>query len=437
MKRLSMIGCSYDDYLCEQLKRKEVFVDYFDVNSRTEIDLNCQLLLLDLRGSSSVDWANSLIKSLDKNALILVLIERQQLKSPAIPVLIGQHAWDYHTAPFEIDRLMRLLGHAMGIIRIKQQCTEKLKLSYEAPVGSVNSAVMQALDKQVKRAAPTEIPILIRGESGTGKELVARRVHQQSSRANGPFIAVNCGSLTSGVVQSELFGHEKGSFTGAVTQHKGKIAQADGGTLFLDEIGDLPLEQQVNLLRFLQEGTFDLVGGHAPCSANVRIVAATHIDLDVAIERGEFRLDLFYRLNGLTVLVPSLRERKEDIIELAMQFCQQYAGEYGVESCQFSPGAKQAMLEHSWSGNVRELINRIRRAVLLCEDGLIKSVDLELKQSIVQPEFAQGLKCIKNSVEKKALLSAIERHEGKMAIVASDLQISRATLYRLIDKHEL
>lgn len=444
MKRVSIIGQSYDDFLCAQLKQRGFFVEYSGVDELERFNFSCDLLLLDLRSYEQALWVQQIISRLHKHTLILILIDRKQLKIDSIQQLIGQYAWDYHTAPFEIDRLVRLMGHALGVIHIRQQCVKGRQdgtcssLSWAQPVDPVMcSKVMQRLAKKIDRAAPTNIPILVRGESGTGKELIARRIHSQSSRANRSFVAVNCGSLISGVVQSELFGHEKGAFTGAVNGHKGKISQADGGTLFLDEIGDLPLEQQVNLLRFLQEGTFDSVGGARAQTSDVRVVAATHIDLESAIERGEFRLDLFYRLNGITIELPALRERKEDIIQLARYFCDKYAKEYCVGKCQLSKDACYAMLKHEWVGNVRELINRIRRAVLLCEDGLIRPQDLELEDVIARPLFAQGLKTMKDEVEKNALVTAIQKHNGKMDIVASDLQISRATLYRLIDKHEI
>ncbi|MGS0727303.1 sigma-54-dependent transcriptional regulator, partial [Shewanella sp. 0m-11] len=322
MKYVSVIGHQYDEFLCEQLKRKGVYVDFYNAGDLKNVNSDCHLLLLDLRGEENTCWAKKVIKLCHKATLVIMLIERRQLKSTYSLKLISQYAWDYHTAPFEMDRLLRLIGHALGLIRIRQQCESDPQPKHCDDVKTVtNSQTMQALSKQVIRAAPTNIPILIRGESGTGKELIAKKIHQQSTRSAGAFIAVNCGSLSSGVVQSELFGHEKGSFTGAVSCHKGKISQADGGTLFLDEIGDLPIEQQVNLLRFLQEGTFDTVGGCKPQAADVRILAATHIDLEAAIERGEFRLDLFYRLNGITLELPPLRERKEDIIPLADYFC--------------------------------------------------------------------------------------------------------------------
>ncbi len=438
MKYVSLIGHQYDEYLCEQLKRKGVYVDFYNASNPEDFNSDCHLLLLDLRGEENTCWTKKIIKQCHKATLVIMLIERLQLRSSSSQKLISQYAWDYHTAPFDLDRLLRLIGHALGLVklRVKHQVEQQLNHCDEVKT-VINSKAMQTLSRQVIRAAPTNIPVLIRGESGTGKELVAKKIHQASNRSDGPFIAVNCGSLSSGVVQSELFGHEKGAFTGAVNCHKGKIAQADGGTLFLDEIGDLPIEQQVNLLRFLQEGTFDTVGGCKPQAADVRILAATHIDLDAAIECGQFRLDLFYRLNGITLELPALRERKEDIIPLAEHFCRRYADEFNIGPCCFSEQAKTAMLEHEWIGNVRELINKIRRAVILCDDGTIQTTDLELAEANGCSDFAQGLKTIKNEVEKHVLVTAIQRYNGKMESVARDLQISRATLYRLIDKHEI
>jgi len=437
MRRVTIIGSSYDSYISSQLKEKGIISEFYTANNSNVLNSKNQLILFDVRGLNSIYDIRTAIKALDASALILIIIDREQLQHYEIPLLIAQHAWDYHTAPVQIEGLSLLIGHAMGIVRIRQEySTDEQKPHQDLEEQSVmHSHAMRDLSKQVSRAAPTNIPILIRGESGTGKELLARYIHRQSHRADKPFITVNCGSLSSGVVQSELFGHEKGAFTGAVHAHKGKIAQADGGTLFLDEIGDLPLEQQVNLLRFLQEGTFDAVGASTTSTSDVRILAATHVNLEEAIEQGNFRLDLFYRLNGLTTIMPPLRDRKDDIIELAESFYTKYAREYNVESCKLSHGAKHALLNHRWKGNVRELINRIRRAVLLCEDGVIQASDLELEEVIAQPHFAQGLKTIKNEVEKSTLISAIAKHCGKMDVIAGNLKISRATLYRLIDKH--
>lgn len=438
MRCLSIIGHDYDDVLCRGLKKYDIYSEFYVAENLQSFSINTDILLLDLRGGDKIAWAELTLNRLNKNTLVLMMVEKEQLQVDDIQMLIAQYAWDYHTAPFELERLARILGHALGLIRMRLRCaTQADSAKLLQPKTIMCSRIMKALGKQIYRAAPTDIPILIRGESGTGKELIARDIHQKSQRASGAFVAVNCGSLISGVVQSELFGHEKGAFTGAVNRHKGKISQAHGGTLFLDEVGDLPLDQQVNLLRFLQEGTFDAVGGSKPTSVDVRIVAATHIDLDAAIKRGEFRLDLFYRLNGLTLELPALRDRKEDIISLAEHFCHKYASEYAVGVCHFSEQAKVAMLEHQWTGNVRELINRIRRAVLLCETGIIQASDLELDNSMNSDCFARGLKKIKDEVEKNTLIQVMEKHSGKMDVVANDLQISRATLYRLIDKHDI
>jgi len=296
---------------------------------------------------------------------------------------------------------------------------------------------MQQLFRQVERVAPTDIPVLIRGESGTGKELVATTLHQQSTRKDGPFITVNCGAMAAGLVQSELFGHEKGAFTGATSSRKGKITLADGGTLFLDEIGDLPAELQVNLLRFLQEGLFDTVGGGTPQSSDVRILAATHVNLENAIDQGQFRLDLYYRLNGITIETPRLKDRRDDIIGLANRFIRVYSNEYGLATKPLSQSASHALLNYPWPGNVRELINRVRRAVVLSDTQQISAQNLELASIDKKRHIALSLKTLKDTAEKQALQQAILIADGQVELAASYLDISRATFYRLMDKHGL
>lgn len=289
----------------------------------------------------------------------------------------------------------------------------------------------------MERVAPTDIPVLIRGESGTGKELVATKLHQFSSRKDGPFVTVNCGAMAAGLIQSELFGHEKGAFTGAVSARKGKIALADGGTLFLDEIGDLPAELQVNLLRFLQEGLYDSVGGGVPQTANVRIIAATHVNLENAIDQGQFRLDLYYRLNGITIETPRLKDRRDDIIGLANRFIRIYSDEYGLAIKPLSQSACHALLNYPWPGNVRELINRVRRAVVLSDSQQISAQNLELASIEKKRHIALSLKTLKDNAEKQALQQAILIADGQVELAASYLDISRATFYRLMDKHDL
>jgi DNA-binding NtrC family response regulator len=436
MEPLLMAGFQCDE-LNEVLSRQGYQAFYIKNNDYQAIPFNCHLCLVDLRDERFMAEANYLVRELDSCVHVIVLINKSQLNSADITTFIAQFAWDYCTSPIHPERLEKCLGHGIGLARLKRQCVLKEVIPPSNDESTHSSLEMQQLFKQIARVAPTDIPVLIRGESGTGKELAAKKLHQLSSRSQGPFIAVNCGAMAAGLVQSELFGHEKGAFTGAASARKGKIALADGGSLFLDEIGDLPLELQVNLLRFLQEGVFDTLGGNGAISSDVRIIAATHVDLEQAIDEGQFRLDLYYRLNGITLETPPLRERRDDILPLAKYFIHSYLSEYDLTSKQLTPDAKQALLNYSWPGNVRELINRVRRAVVLSDGDKINAFNLELADKREGPQDFMSLKCLKDDAEKQALQSAILISGGQADVVACQLQISRATLYRLMDKHGL
>ena len=430
--QLLYVGQHADQRLVCELRQRGYSLDVSDTDTVQLCSLKAGICIMDVRQCFDESWAIPLAKRLDKKMLLLVLADEEALEKPEIARLISLYASDYHTAPVDFDRLTVVLGHLMGMCRLRSVLSQGKK----AHSSSSKLCLMGQLQTQLAKIAPTSIPVLIRGESGVGKELVARQIHQLSERSEGPFVAVNCGAIASGLVQSELFGHEKGAFTGAVSQRLGKIQQADGGTLFLDEIGDLPLEQQVNLLRFLQEGKFEAIGGHGSRSADVRIVAATHVDLEKALDAGEFRLDLFYRLDGVTLCVPPLRQRKEDILPLALTFIEQFSGEFGLARKILSIDAEQALLAHGWPGNVRELLNRIRRAVVLCDGQEIAPKDLELTW-LHNAEVVRTLKAHKDEAERHALESALRSCRGQVEPAASQLQISRATIYRLLEKHGL
>ncbi|MGB6135761.1 MAG: sigma-54 dependent transcriptional regulator [Shewanella sp.] len=438
MEPLLMAGFQCNE-LNDVLSRLHFKLYYINSHDKLNIPTNCALCLIDLRKNDIINKIQYLVRALDPSVHIIVLINKPQLEDPKISTFIAQFAWDFCTSPIDPERLAKCLGHGMGLAKLKQQChaprVDDPRQDPGQPV--IQSAVMQQLFRQIERVAPTDIPVLIRGESGTGKELVATKLHQQSNRKNGPFITVNCGAMAVGLVQSELFGHEKGAFTGATSSRKGKIALADGGTLFLDEIGDLPAELQVNLLRFLQEGLYDCVGGGTSKSADVRILAATHVDLENAIDNGRFRLDLYYRLNGITIETPRLRDRRDDIIGLANRFIGVYSNEYGLATKPLSQSASHALLNHPWPGNVRELINRVRRAVVLSDTQQISAQNLELGGIDKKRHIALSLKTLKDSAEKQALQQAILIADGQVELAASYLDISRATFYRLIDKHGL
>ncbi|MDT4812043.1 DNA-binding transcriptional regulator NtrC [compost metagenome] len=343
--------------------------------------------------------------------------------------------FDFHTLPFDDVLVQMTLGRAYGKASLCQHASPSDIGERDELLGdSQNIRDLRAL---LRKLAPNDAPVLIRGESGTGKELVAQTLHRLSPRAGQPFIAINCGAIPEQLIQSELFGHEKGAFTGAHQRKIGRIEAADGGTLFLDEIGDLPLELQANLLRFLQESCIERVGSCESIGVNVRVVAATHIDLEEAIRNGRFREDLYYRLNVLKVRTAPLRERISDLPFLANHFAQFYGIEIGRRPRRFSREALNAMAEHSWPGNVRELSNRIRSALVLAEGREIEVADLGLDQIENDAALCLTLEDYKLRAERQALCDALTRYADNHSRAARMLGISRPTFYRLLHKHQL
>jgi transcriptional regulator with PAS, ATPase and Fis domain len=300
------------------------------------------------------------------------------------------------------------------------------------------SPAMRTVFEMIRRFARCDAPVLITGETGTGKELVAQAVHERSSRGSGPFIAINCAALPEQLIASELFGYEKGAFTGAFSRRIGQIESANGGTLFLDEIGDLPVELQGHLLRFLQEGKIVRLGGHKPVKIDTRVISATNINLAEAIAAGRFREDLFYRLNVLTLPMPPLRKRGTDIELLARFFLHVITKEFGRDVAGFDEDALAALRAHSWPGNVRELISAIRRAVVMGNTPLISSADLALTSVPPRQEFAPSRPFRPHTRDElQALLGALERTGHNKARAAQELGISRVTLYRMMRRHDL
>ncbi len=297
------------------------------------------------------------------------------------------------------------------------------------------SPAMQRVAALVRRFEQTDEPVLITGESGTGKELLARNIHDGSQRAHGPFVAVNCAAIPPGLVASELFGYEKGAFTGALSRGIGQIEYANGGTLFLDEIGDMPIDLQGHLLRFLQEGQIRRLGGRETIGLNVRVVSATNVRLAQAIADGRFREDLFYRLNVLTLPVPPLRERPEDIAPLAYHFLQVAKRDFKRSVDGFSAAAMTALHRHRWPGNVRELMSVVRRAVVVGDGKLIDTVSLiGLDDPQAPPRLASPPK--PGSLEERTtLLAMLERMDENITSTADALKVSRVTLYRMLRRH--
>ena len=280
--------------------------------------------------------------------------------------------------------------------------------------------------------------MLITGESGTGKELSARAIHERSARAKGPFVAVDCGSIPQTLIQSELFGYEKGAFTGAAQRRAGRIESAHQGTLFLDEVGDLPLDMQGNLLRFLQESTVQRLGSTRPTEVDTRVIAATRVDLDAAVKQGRFRDDLYYRLNVLRMSVPELRQLVVDVEVLALYFLGQFVKESPKKVIGYTSRALEVMRRHAWPGNIRELINRVRRAIVMCDGHWITPRDLDLEQvAAAQETLIVHLGEARDAAERRALGEALKLSDQNFSAAARMLGVSRVTLYRLLEKHRL
>jgi two-component system, NtrC family, response regulator len=292
---------------------------------------------------------------------------------------------------------------------------------------------MQAVFGFIRKVGPTSAPVLILGESGTGKEMVAQALHRRSAQKGGPFVAINCNAIPENLLESELFGHERGAFTGAHAQRKGHIETAAGGTLFLDEIGELPAAVQVKLLRFLQEKRFQRVGGRQEIHSDARIVAATNVNLRESVANGAFREDLYFRLAVVIVKVPPLRTRGDDVSLIAREFLYRYGGQHGKRNLAFAPDAIRALHLHEWPGNVRELQNRVQRAVIMAEGKRVSAADLELSE-VVAATPSQTLKEARESVEREIVQDALRRHRGKITSAASELGISRPTFYELMEK---
>ena len=365
----------------------------------------------------------------------VVIVSGQGEKNNALEA-VATGAYDFLCKPVVIDELKLLLKRCFHVAQLEQQYREMQQRAqgetFDGMLGT--NTRMQSVFESIRKVATTEAPVLILGESGTGKEMAARAIHLRSARKAGPFVAINCSAIPETLIESELFGHEKGAFTGAHVQRKGRIESASEGTLFLDEIGEVPLPIQVKLLRFLQEQCIERVGGRQEIRVDTRVIAATNADLKKGMAGGTFREDLFYRLAVVQLLLPPLRDREGDIVLLANSFLQQFAAQNNKTGLVFAPDSLRALCRHSWPGNVRELQNRVRRAVIMSSDKRLTVHDLELSPTSTAAPQGTSLKEAKESLEREMLQQALKKHSGKITAAAIDLGISRPTLYELMAK---
>ena len=349
---------------------------------------------------------------------------------------IEKGAYDFFYKPIQIDELKVVLNRAFHLSNLeREQRAMRQRLSsntFEDMLGTCRK--MQEVFAVIRKVATTDAPVLIIGESGTGKELVARAIHRLSVHKAKPFIVINCGAIPENLMESELFGHEKGAFTGAHIQRKGRFEMADGGTLFLDEIGELPLNMQVKLLRFLQERVIERIGGRQQIEVDARIIAATNRDLKEAMKDGSFREDLYFRLGVILIALPPLREREGDKILLARAFLKRYADESRKNVKGFTDQAMDAIEQYNWPGNVRELENQIKRAVIMAEGPQVTPADLEMEAPRSRYE-GMALKDARAALEKELFTKAVARSGGNLTKAAMELGISRPTLYDLMDKY--
>jgi two-component system NtrC family response regulator len=400
-----------------------------------------ELVLLDLGLPPSpgdpTEGLLTLAALIAQNRFLKVIVITGQGERHVALKAIGEGAYDFLAKPVDMDELKIILKRALYVGRLEREHAALQRQftddGFEGLIGS--SPEMQEVFRMIRKVATAEAPVLILGESGTGKEMAALAIHRLSTRNAGPFIPINCTAIPESLLESELFGHEKGSFTGAHAQIKGRFEAAQGGTLFLDEIGDLPGSIQIKLLRFLQDRIIERVGGRGPIEINTRVVAATNSHLDAAIKSGTFREDLFYRLAVVVIRIPPLRNRAGDIPVVAKALLKKHAAGSSHTFSGFSQEALRAACAYSWPGNVRELENRIKRAVIMAEGRQITPADLDLPAGPIHTDIpGQSLKDARDALDRVMILKSLERHSGTISRTAEELGISRPTLYELMTR---
>ena len=347
-------------------------------------------------------------------------------------------AYDFYQKPIDSDTIKLLVNRALNLANLEHQ--NRILAKARPAMGRIigNSEAIQAVMRKAEKIAGTDISTLLQGESGTGKEVFARSIHEHSPRKDKPFVAINCASIPENLLESELFGYEKGAFTGANKTTLGKIETAQGGTLFLDEIGDMPIGLQAKMLRFLQERVIERVGGRTEIPVDIRVICATHRDLQQMVADETFREDLYYRVGEIPIFIPPLRDRDQDIILLARTFLNTYWEEFGAKAKSFSDTAIQAMLNHKWPGNIREMQNKLKSAVIMAEGSVVQAEDLGLMapRGDNEPETL-NLREVREMAESRAIRRAYQTADKNMSKTAELLGVTRPTLYSLIDKYHM
>lgn len=377
------------------------------------------------------------ILALAPDTKIIVLSGNQERAHALKAIALG--AYDFHQKPFDADMLGLVIARAFYLHAMQQENRRMLQTQADSPLAGIVSRDpgMLKLCRSVEKVAPSSASVMLLGDSGSGKELIARGLHTLSSRSGQRFVAINCAAIPEHLLESELFGYERGAFTGAARQTLGKIELAHGGTFFLDEIGDMPLALQAKLLRFLQERVIERVGGRGEIAVDVRIVCATHQDLKVLASQGRFREDLYYRLSEIVLRIPPLRERAGDCALLAHHFKNKFCASEGRSSLHFSNDALQAIESYDWPGNVREVENCIKRAVIMCDGPHITVDDLGLPEQAhaAVPGDSVNLRQARDAAEYKVMVRALARADGNIVKAAELLGVSRPTLYDLMNHH--
>jgi two-component system NtrC family response regulator len=351
---------------------------------------------------------------------------------------IAMGAYDFHQKPCEPDLLNLVIQRAFVLHGLQQEHHRLQQGQADSPLSGVISRDpgMQKVCRNIEKVAPSSATVMVLGESGTGKEVLARALHQLSPRAKERFMAINCAAIPETLLESELFGYEKGAFTGAAKQTKGKVELANGGTFFLDEVGDLPMALQAKLLRFLQERVIERVGGHEEIPVDVRIICATHQNLKALASTGKFREDLYYRLSEIVLTIPPLRDRNGDSVLLAQHFKNRFCAQEGRPALHFAQDALAQIARHEWPGNVREMENCIKRAVIMADGPAITADDLGLGLGPVEDE-PLNLRQVRDEAEYKAIVKALARVDGNIVKASEMLGVSRPTLYDLMDRHAI